>query len=155
MNFVRAEAGLRHNCKLGPREQFNEISSVLDAGTVYSNSPEKLESLRLYKNGFLKTLPVFNEFNMRDLLPLKLESPDEGCIRPSMDDPIIIKIFSLNLIISNQGEDVYCFLAGDPRVNEQTVLAMVHTLFVREHNRIASELGKINPHWDDETIFQV
>ena len=83
MNFVRAEAGLRHNCKLGPREQFNEISSVLDAGTVYSNSPEKIESLRLYKNGFLKTLPVFSEFNMRDLLPLKLESPDEGCIRPS------------------------------------------------------------------------
>ena len=33
------------------------------------------------------------------------------------------------------GEDVYCFLAGDPRVNEQTVLAVVHLLMVREHNR--------------------
>ena len=41
------------------------------------------------------------------------------------------------------------------RVNEQTVLAMIHTLFVREHNRIASELGKINPQWNDETLFQV
>ena len=72
---------------------------------------------------------------MKDLLPLKLEEPDEGCIRPS--------------------EDVYCFLAGDPRVNEQTVLAMAHTLFVRQHNYIAKELNRINPHWDDETTFQV
>jgi len=70
---------------------------------------------------------------MKELLPLKLEDPDEGCIRPS--------------------EDVYCFLAGDARVNEQTVLALVHTLFVREHNRICDELASINPHWNDETVF--
>ena len=40
-------------------------------------------------------------------------------------------------------------------MNEQTVLIMVHTLFVREHNRIANELSRINPHWNDETLFQV
>jgi hypothetical protein len=40
-------------------------------------------------------------------------------------------------------------------VNEQTVLGVVHLLMVREHNRIASELAKINPHWNDETIFHV
>jgi len=134
MNFVRSEAGLRKNCRLGPREQFNEVSSVLDAGTVYSNDPELLEELRLYKNGLMKTLPVFAELNYMDMMPLRLEEPDEGCIRPS--------------------NDVYCFLAGDSRANEQTILAMMHTLFVREHNRIASELSKINPHWDDETTFQ-
>ena len=54
MNFVRSEAGLRKNCRLGPREQFNEVSSVLDAGTVYSNDPELLEELRFQDAQFQK-----------------------------------------------------------------------------------------------------
>ena len=49
---------------------------------------------------------------------------------------------------------MYCFVAGDGRVNEQTILALLHTLFVREHNRVAKEMGRVNPHWNDETIFQ-
>ena len=39
-------------------------------------------------------------------------------------------------------------------MNEQTVLAIVHLFMVREHNRIARELGNINQHWEDEMIFQ-
>ncbi len=50
---------------------------------------------------------------------------------------------------------LFLSITGDGRVNEQTVLAMVHTLMAREHNRIAEELANINPHWNDETIFQV
>ena len=79
MNFVRSAAGLRYNCRLGPRNSFNQISSVLDAGTVYSNSEETQEKLRTFKNGLLKMLPVFEEFGMKPLLPLKLDEPDEGC----------------------------------------------------------------------------
>jgi len=134
MNFVRSQSGLRLNCRLGPRNSFNQISSLLDAGTVYSNDDEVQEELRAFKGGQLKMLPVFETEGMKPLLPLKLHEPDEGCIRPS--------------------EDVYCFLAGDPRVNEQTVLAITHTLFVRQHNLIAKELAHINPHWNDETLFQ-
>jgi peroxidase len=39
-------------------------------------------------------------------------------------------------------------------VNEQVELATVHMLWMREHNRIATELSRLNPHWDDEIIYQ-
>jgi len=134
MEFVRSRSGLRSKCKLGPREQFNQVSSIIDANTVYSNDETTLRKLRTYEGGRMKTLPVFKEQGLKDLLPLNLENPDRGCIRPN--------------------RDVFCFLTGDPRVSEQTVLSLIHTFFIREHNRLADELSALNPHWNDETIFQ-
>ena len=40
--------------------------------------------------------------------------------------------------------------AGDDRVNEQPGLTTLHTLWLREHNRIALELGNINKHWSED-----
>lgn len=49
---------------------------------------------------------------------------------------------------------LFCFIAGDERVNEQIHLTVLHTFYVRDHNRIAVELGRLNPHWNDEKIYQ-
>ena len=37
---------------------------------------------------------------------------------------------------------------------EQPTLSMIHTVFMREHNRIAAILEGLHPLWTDEKIFQ-
>lgn len=52
-----------------------------------------------------------------------------------------------------QGGTVKCGLAGDERAAEQPTLTALHTVFVRLHNNIVSELQLINGHWDEERLF--
>ena len=40
------------------------------------------------------------------------------------------------------------------RSNEQMGLTSIHTLFVREHNRIAKILKGLNSHWNGEKVYQ-
>ncbi len=46
------------------------------------------------------------------------------------------------------------YMAGDVRANENVALTSMHTLWVREHNRIATELADQHPGWSDETLYQ-
>ena len=45
------------------------------------------------------------------------------------------------------------YRAGDERVNENIGLTSMHTLFAREHNRLADEFKAENPSWSDDQIF--
>lgn len=76
----------------------------------------------------------FADIGLKPLLPPESDNPEKDCIaRP---------------------RHLFCFIAGDERVNEQIHLAVLHTLYVRDHNRLAIEMGRINPHWNDERIYQ-
>ncbi|MEO0685838.1 MAG: peroxidase family protein, partial [Cyanobacteria bacterium J06649_11] len=47
-----------------------------------------------------------------------------------------------------------CSLVGDIRGDENIALHSMHTLWVREHNRIAKTLKPLNPLWTDELLYK-
>jgi len=51
-------------------------------------------------------------------------------------------------------DDGFGYAAGDIRVNENPGLVSLHTLFVREHNRLADNAAVKNPSWSDEQLYQ-
>ncbi|KAK5642959.1 hypothetical protein RI129_009126 [Pyrocoelia pectoralis] len=121
---------------LQPREQINQLTSYIDASQVYGFSEELAQTLRDLTNdhGYLRRGPIFQ--NRKPLLPYDGIGQGMDCRR--------------NLSESS----VNCFLAGDIRANEQIGLLVMHTVWFREHNRIADELRKYNPHWDGERLYQ-
>lgn len=110
-----------------PAEIANNITAWIDGSNIYGSDTERNHYLRQFTGGLLKV----SEGN---LLPFGTESLENA--NPSRQDP-------LNL-----------FVAGDIRANENSVLVAMHTLFVREHNRIAGELAKAHPHWSDEQLYE-
>lgn len=43
---------------------------------------------------------------------------------------------------------------GDSRANEHLGQIALHTLFLREHNRLVEELRLLNPHWSPDILYQ-
>lgn len=108
-----------------PRQQLNEISGWVDASNIYGSNEIRAEELRtLDGTGMLKT-------SDGNLLPFNEAGlPNAG------------------------GSSSELFLAGDVRANEQLGLTAMHTLFMREHNRLAEALAAEHPDWDGEEIYQ-
>ncbi|XP_011298837.1 peroxidasin [Fopius arisanus] len=117
--------GNNQGCKLGPRQQMNQATSYLDLSPIYGSSEETSRSLRSGKTGLLKT--------QRKNLPMP-SANSKDC--------------------RTRDKALPCFSSGDYRINEHPGIAMMHVLFLREHNRIAGQLAELNPLWDDERLYQ-
>lgn len=126
MEFVRSLPAPRPECNFGPREQMNQITGYLDGSAVYGSSLNAQKALRLLQGGKLRAQNVRG----KELLP---GNPSE---------------------CADDLQKLACFTAGDGRINEQIELVLMHTIWLREHNRIADILSSMHPNWSDEAIFQ-
>lgn len=111
-----------------PRQQENEITAWIDASHIYGSETERAEALRVGEDSpFLRTSEGnLLPFNTAGLTNANGPAPDPSRL----------------------------FLAGDVRANEQVGLAVMHTLFVREHNRVAAILEAENAEKTPEDVFQ-
>uniref|UniRef100_A0A8C6SNF4 Myeloid-specific peroxidase n=1 Tax=Neogobius melanostomus TaxID=47308 RepID=A0A8C6SNF4_9GOBI len=124
------------------REQMNALTAFLDLGQVYG-SEEKLALFLRDTNSDTGLMRVNTEFrdNNRELLPFTNMEMNMCATRKRVTN-------------DTNATEVPCFIAGDVRVDENIALTSLHTLFVREHNRVARALKRINPQWDSETLYQ-
>ncbi|XP_018331432.1 uncharacterized protein LOC108741220 [Agrilus planipennis] len=111
---------------LGPREQVNQNTAFVDASQVYGENNCVLQKLKGYGGRMNSTTNIRG----KELLPQSDHHPE--C----------------------KAASGLCFIAGDGRASEQPALTVIHTVFMREHNILVEGLRKINPHWDEEKLFE-
>ncbi|KAA0192579.1 Heme binding peroxidase-1 [Hyalella azteca] len=127
--YVRSGTAPRTGCTLGPREQINQVSGFLDGSVIYGSSKAESDELRSFKRGQLAVQ----------------RGPQGTQLLPADENQVDCR---------SSSKKHRCFKSGDVRVNEHVGLAAMHQLFMREHNRVADALHKLNTHWNDEQIFQ-
>ena len=111
-----------------PRQQVNDITSFIDGSMVYGSDATRAAALRTLSGGRLKT----SDGNLLPYNTMGLSNANDA------------HIFS----------DDQLFAAGDVRANENIELTAIHTLFMREHNRLADRIAAQNPTWGDERVYQ-
>ncbi|OWA50686.1 Peroxidasin-like protein [Hypsibius exemplaris] len=133
LEFVRSLPGITGSCQLGYREQMNQQTAYIDGSQVYGATEKIALGLREMDGGRLKVAFPFPEDAKYALLPgADLKSG------PCLDF----------------AEDKKCLDAGDGRCNVHIGLQSMHTVFVRYHNHLVEQLGRINGAWDDEKLYQ-
>ncbi|XP_053313343.1 eosinophil peroxidase-like [Spea bombifrons] len=118
------------------REQINVLTSFIDGSQVYGSDVPVAEKLR-------------NNTNQLGLMAINENFTDNGFAFLPFDT-----VSGDLCITTNSSAGIPCFFAGDNRVSEQPGLTAFQTLFVREHNRIAAQLHKLNPSWSGETLYE-
>ncbi|KJH51940.1 animal hem peroxidase [Dictyocaulus viviparus] len=123
---ARTMVAPRLGCALGPREQANMASSYLDGSVIYGSSPDRAKQMRSFSHGHLRTYGGLGELPQID--------PKAKC--------------------QKEGRCGHCSLSGSDDVNILPGVTALHTVFIKQHNRIARLLKEQNRHWSDSRLFE-
>ncbi|MEO3428829.1 peroxidase family protein [Pelagibius sp. CAU 1746] len=129
----------------------NESNHEIDLCQIYGITEAQTAMLRSFEGGRLKSQTIDGEIFPA---PLFEERDGQVQLRPEFE-----KLYSednFNRVFAN-ADDAHkktSFAVGLEHGNSTLGNTLMNTLFLREHNRIAGELQKAHPDWDDERLFQ-
>ena len=119
------------------RRYGNAITAFIDGSAVYGSDAARAQWLRASRGGRLKTsaggLPPFNTLDGAYGSPVDAEAPPMAG-RRSPSQRVLV--------------------CGDERANENSLLAAMHTVWLREHNWLADSLSAADPTLTDEALYQ-
>ena len=119
------------------RQQTNLNTAWIDASMIYGSDSERAKWLRTMKMGKMKT-------SAGNYLPYNTVNGEKG----GTPDP------NAPDMANDNGHSVVTFVAGDIRASEHPGILGLHTLFVREHNRICDRL-RTEGISNDEILYQL
>jgi len=110
-------------------QPFNDVTSFIDLSPIYGSSDQVNHILRANDGtGHLLTAPDGN-------LPFFMPGLSNDC-----------GVFDPTVNVPSSG-------SGDSRVDENMYLTAIHSLYFRNHNRIATWLKTEHPSWTDDQLF--
>lgn len=114
------------------RHPINRNSAFMDLSTVYGSNEDTARNLRTHEHGLMKMTIVEGE----ELPPFQSGSTDEAAL--------------------GETSGQIRFFTGDPRGSEIPALTAIHTMFLRNHNRIARKIRDSHhaKGWTDEQLYQ-
>ncbi|XP_046683411.1 chorion peroxidase-like [Homalodisca vitripennis] len=102
------------------------VTHYVDASFLYGSAIKVAQRLRTFSKGLLKSQLVNGSH-----YPPNLREKSRHCPHSEA-----------------------CYDAGDDRINQNPMLAVLQVMFLRFHNHVAEQLLKLNGHWSDETLYQ-
>ncbi len=140
----------------------NTSNHNIDLCPLYGRTPEQTRILRVSnpdadQRGRLKSQMIDGE----EFAPFLFDGDDIVPEFADLDPPLglgslnrALETASLAGVKKVKAKRAMLFAFGGDRANSVPQTAMINTLLLREHNRLAGELGKRNPAWDDDQVFE-
>jgi prostaglandin-endoperoxide synthase 2 len=151
--FIRTKMPSDTADRLNPIRKQNTSNNQIDMCPLYGRTPEQTYALRHFseksgQRGRLSSQRLRTAAGEEEFPPFLYD--DSGQIRREFE--VLDPPLGLSSVPDEMKRTI--FAIGGDRANAVPSVTLMNTLFLREHNRLAGEIERVYPEWDDERVFQ-